>query len=376
MKTPDLDELRSRIRETDIQILTLIRQRLDLAKEIGQLKFSSQIPVKDYKVEKDVLERNLATGTGLGLYEPLTTDITKLLIRYAVMTQDEFQSREKRSGSTVRRKITIAGGRGHMGLWLSEFFDSFGHEVCHYDPHCDQSSSNESSRYELIGDLKTVAKNANVIVIAAPISATANLIAELEQLKPSGLIFDICSLKSPIIPAIKKAAAAGLKIGSVHPMFGPKVDMLAGRNIVICDTGNQQVFDEASALFSGTTANLVSIPLDEHDRSMSYVLGLSHLINLIFSDVLLASGIPADTFQSVASTTYLNQTAVARAVAAENPDLYFEIQAENDFTPELIKSLRQSVDNWFAHIAAGDRDGFVRRMLRGNKFLSAPVKGT
>lgn len=372
METPDLDALRARIRETDIQILTLIRQRLDLAKEIGQLKFSSKIPVKDYKVEKDVLDRNLATGTGLGLCEPLTTDITKLLIRYAVMTQDEFQSREKRSGSVVRRKITIAGGRGHMGLWLSDFFDSFGHEVSHYDPHCEPLKE-ETSRYELLRDLGTAIIGADVIIVATPISATASLIAEMEPLKPKGLILDICSLKSPIIPAIKKAAAAGLKIGSVHPMFGPKVDMLAGRNIVICDTGDKLVYDEAHALFSGTTANLIKVGLEDHDRSMSYVLGLSHLINLIFSDVLLASGIPAATFSSVASTTFLNQSAVAETVAGENPDLYFEIQTENDFTPELIKSLKQSVDDWFSHIAAGDREGFIRRMLRGHKFMAGSL---
>jgi chorismate mutase/prephenate dehydrogenase len=372
----DLDSLRARIRSTDEQILTLIRQRLDLAREIGQVKFSSNIPVKDYKVEKDVLDRNLITGSTLGLYEPLTTDITKLLIRYAVLTQDEFQSQEKRSESTVKYRILIAGGRGRMGVWLSEFFDSFGHLVSHYDPSAAPAADRVAKKYDLVPDLAAAAAAADVIVIAAPISTTADLITSLTTLKPRGLILDICSLKSPVLAAIRTAEQAGLRIGSVHPMFGPNVDMLSGRNIVICDTGNQDVTAAATALFSGTTANLITIPLADHDRLMSYVLGLSHLINLIFSDVLTASGLAASELMQVASTTYLNQTAVARAVAAENPELYYEIQAGNNFTPELVAALKTSVESWFRDISGGDRSGFINRMQAADRFMNAGSKNS
>ena len=366
MEENKLDTLRSKIKETDVQILTLIRQRLDLAKEIGQLKFSSKIPVKDYKVEKEVLERNLAAGTDLGLYEPLTTEITKLLIRYAVLTQDEFQSKEKRSGSAVKLKILIIGGQGLMGVWLSEFFDSFGHQVSHLDKNI-----KPNSKYDVVTDLTSGAKDADVIVIAAPISATVKIIEDLTKLKPKALVLDICSLKSPLIPAIRAAEKNGLQIGSVHPMFGPQVDMLSGRNIVICDTGNKKVRAEALKLFQGTTANLVSIPLEEHDRLMSYVLGLSHFINLVYADVLATSGVRAATLKQVASTTFSNQSAVARAVVGENPSLYYEIQAENAFTPEIIAALRRSIDDWFQHVDEKERSKFIDRMTAANAFMSA-----
>jgi chorismate mutase/prephenate dehydrogenase len=365
MNDNKLDTLRSKIKETDVQILTLIRQRLDLAREIGQLKFSSNIPVKDYKVEKEVLERNLAAGTDLGLYEPLTTEITKLLIRYAVLTQDEFQSKEKRSDTTVKLKILIIGGQGNMGLWLSEFFDSFGHQVFHFD-----QKVNSNSKYEITLDLAAGAKDADVIVIAAPISATANIIDQLANINPAALVLDICSLKSPLIPAIRSAEKKGINIGSVHPMFGPHVDMLSGRNIVICDTGNEKVRDEAQKLFQGTTANIVTIPLEEHDRMMSYVLGLSHFINLVYADVLATSGVSAETLKEVSSTTFKNQSAVAKAVVAENPDLYYEIQAENSFTPEIIAAVKKSLEHWLQHISDKDRASFVERMGAAEAFMS------
>ena len=367
MEDNKLDRLRSKIKETDVQILTLIRQRLDLAKEIGQLKFSSKIPVKDYKVEKEVLERNLAAGTDLGLYEPLTTEITKLLIRYAVLTQDEFQSKEKRSDTTVKLKILVIGGQGHMGMWLSEFFDSFGHQVSHLD----QKKHPANTKYDSVADLATGAKDADIIVIAAPISASVKLIEDLTKIKPKALILDICSLKTPLIPAIRAAEKKGLQIGSVHPMFGPQVDMLSGRNIVICDTGNKKVHAEALKLFQGTTATLVSIPLEEHDRLMSYVLGLSHFVNLVYADVLATSGVSAATLKQVASTTFTNQSAVARAVVAENPNLYYEIQAENAFTPEIIDALRRSLEDWFAHVDEKDRAKFISRMSTAHAYMSS-----
>jgi len=362
----ELDTLRNKIKETDVQILTLIRQRLKLAKDIGQLKFSTNIPVKDYKVEKEVMERNLAAGTDLGLYEPLTTEITKLLIRYAVLTQDEFQSKETRSNLAVKRKILIIGGQGNMGLWLSDFFDSFGHQVCHFD----QKTDLNCSKYDLTSDLDSGVRQADAIVIATPISATVKIIEELTTLKTKALVFDICSLKSPLIPAIRSAEKMGLRIGSVHPMFGPKVDMLSGRNIVICDTGNEAIHAEVLNLFKGTTANLVTISLEEHDRLMSYVLGLSHFVNLVFSDVLATSGISAETLQKVASTTFTNQSSVAQAVVAENPNLYFEIQAENAFTPEITAALRESIDQWFMDISAKDRKMFIKRMTEAGAFMS------
>jgi len=365
MEDTKLDTLRSRIKETDVQILTLIRQRLDLAKEIGQLKFSSKIPVKDYKVEKEVLERNLAAGMDLGLYEPLTTEITKLLIRYAVLTQDEFQSKEKRSDTSLKLKILIIGGQGNMGLWLSEFFDSFGHRVSHLDNKVDASS-----KYELVKDLSYGSESADVIVIAAPISASVKIIEDLTKLKPQALILDICSLKSNLIPAIRTAEKSGLRIGSVHPMFGPHVDMLSGRNIVICDTGNKKILAEALKLFEGTTANLVTIPLEEHDKFMSYILGLSHFVNLVYSDVLATSGVSAAVLKKVASTTFNSQSSVARAVVSENPDLYYEIQAENAFTPEIIAALSQSIQDWSTHIDTKDRKSFVARMNKANAFMS------
>jgi chorismate mutase/prephenate dehydrogenase len=281
------------------------------------------------------------------------------------MTQDETRERARATGAAQAQKILIVGGRGRMGLWLSEFFESFGHAVSHYDP----SATAAPSPYPLVADLETQAAVHDVVAIAAPISATPELIRRLTASRTEALVFDICSLKTPLVAAIRDAAAAGLRITSVHPMFGPQVAVLAGRNIIICDTGDPELTARTRQLFEGTTASLVDIPLERHDRLMSYVLGLSHLTNLVFAQVLAASGEPFQQLSAVSSTTFNAQLGVAAPVAAENPDLYYEIQAENRFTPELVAALAQALAAYGDAIAARDRGAFKALMDAGRRYL-------
>ncbi len=53
----------------------------------------------------------------------------------------------------------------------------------------------------------------------------------------SGLIFDIGSLKSPLIPALESLAAAGAQVTSLHPMFGPDAELLSDKHVLFLDVG-------------------------------------------------------------------------------------------------------------------------------------------
>ena len=66
----------------------------------------------------------------------------------------------------------------------------------------------------------------------------------------------------------KEAAAQGVEIRSLHPMFGPEASVY-GRNILICDCGSQTAMDKAALLFDRTGAKMTRIPVEEHDELMS-----------------------------------------------------------------------------------------------------------
>ena len=83
----NLTLLRQNIGDLDSEILRLLKQRLDIAKLIGQEKSQFQIPVKDSEMEDVVRERNRATAISLGLSAELADDLSEFLIRYAICAQ-------------------------------------------------------------------------------------------------------------------------------------------------------------------------------------------------------------------------------------------------------------------------------------------------
>jgi prephenate dehydrogenase len=158
-------------------------------------------------------------------------------------------------------------------------------------------------------------------------------------------------------------------------MFGPSADILAGRNILICEIDDPAITAATHALFEASSANVTTVPLARHDQLMSYVLGLSHLSNLVFSEVLAASGEPFEDLRHAASTTFNAQLSVSLPVSAENRDLYYEIQAENGYTPQLLVAFERALRNYKETIQAKDHDAFCTLMGRAARYFSESGHG-
>jgi len=353
----ELNELRAQIRQVDEELLTLMARRQALASQVGKAKLTHGLPIKDYGTEKNILENTRRRAKELGLYEETAEEVMKTLIQYSCEVQEAQHGQARALSSGSRRQVAIVGGMGQMGQWLTRFFESFGHRISTFDAKGGDSS------------LQQIAEKAEVILLATPISATPGVLENLIALKPKGLVFDVCSLKSPLLPAIARARKAGLKITSVHPMFGPSAEWLAGRNILICETGDEAATKEAWQLFQESSATLLKIPLERHDELMGYVLGLSHLTNLVFGTALEKSGLKFEEFKKTGSTTFHAQAQVAEPVLAENPDLYFEIQAENGHTKSVLAGMKAALEEYSSAIQAKDRAGFRRLMENSRKYF-------
>ena len=349
----DLNSLRIKIREVDEKLLGLVAERMSLARQVGETKLASNLPVKDYRVEKEVIASSRARAKELGFYEALAEDLMKTLIKYSCSLQDEHLGRSKRRVQGSQKKVLIVGGLGPMGQWLAQYFDSFGHNVSLYDVKENKSAVPD---FPVLKNLAEAVQTAEIIVLATPISATSGILDAIVKTGTRALVFDICSLKSPILAAVGRAAAAGLRVTSVHPMFGPHVEMLSGRNIILCEGGNPDAVEEAEALFRESTARLVRMPLERHDEWIAYILGLSHLTNLSFAHTLAESGLPYRELMALGSSTFIAQAAVTEAVVRENQDLYYEIQAENRFTPALLKLMEKTLKDYAQAIEGEARE--------------------
>ncbi|UCE18958.1 MAG: prephenate dehydrogenase/arogenate dehydrogenase family protein [Gemmatimonadota bacterium] len=359
MKT--LDRLRTEIEEVDTKLLELIAQRLELAVKVGEEKGKMGIPIRDWSVERDVIDRAHRAARRLRLPHELVRKIMQHLIRESCAFQEGL--RDATYDGDLGR-IFIVGGRGRMGRWFARFFHNQGHFVSIYD------KAGFLPQFPSFETLQDGVRDASLILLATPLDETPGVYEELMQLRPAGIMCDIASLKSGLLETIRKARKAQLRVASIHPLFGPEARMLSDKVICLCECGDEESFSEVRALFQETSASLVELPLERHDVLASYVLGLSHILNIIFAHTLSNSGIPYKAFSEVASTTFVHQSATTVSVITENPFLYYEIQNTNAYTPELYKQLRAAMSEITETVLAKDRDRFVDIMKRGEKYFT------
>jgi chorismate mutase/prephenate dehydrogenase len=152
-------------------------------------------------------------------------------------------------------------------------------------------------------------------------------------------------------------------------MFGPSTELLSGRHVIFIDLGAPEALEKVRELFAATMAEQVVMTLDDHDRLIAYVLGLSHALNIAFFTALAESGEAAPRLAKLSSTTFDAQLEVAGAVAQESPELYFEIQSLNDYGAESLEALAQAVERLRAAVLSGDQAAFRALMQRGRDYL-------
>jgi chorismate mutase/prephenate dehydrogenase len=358
----DLEELRAALSAVDRRLLELVAERQRIVEDIGRHKQQAGRATRDFNRERVVIEDALAEARRLGLPDRLVETLIRLLIRSSLTTQE--QARVAAEGSGSGRRALVIGGAGRIGRWFCGFLESQGYAVSVADPAA------EDVPWTRHGDWRGLALDEDVIVVATPLEASGRILGELAERRPPGLIFDVGSLKSPLRAGLEALAAAGCRVTSLHPMFGPDTRLLSGRHVIFVDAGCPAATAEARRLFEPTMAELVDMDLDSHDRLIAYVLGLSHATNIAFFTALAESGEDVPHLASLSSTTFDAQLEVAGRVAAENPALYFEIQSLNEHGPAVLAALEEAVGRIRAAVCDKDAASFVRMMEQGAAYFA------
>src|ERR1700719_3378439 len=356
-----LDELRTALTELDEQLLDLVARRQTLSEQVAAVKRATGRATRDFGREREVILRGRTTAERLGISPDLAESLLRQLIQSSLTTQEQARVAAQAQGSGKR--ALVIGGHGRMGGWFAEFLASQGFRVAIADP------KGGLAAFDFVADWQTDPLDFDLIVLATPLSATADLLQVLARRAPRGLIFDLGSVKTPLRAGLHALVEAGCRVTSVHPMFGPDTELLSGLHVIFIDLGNSDALAEAQELFAPTMAERVVMDLDEHDRLIAYVLGLSHALNIAFFTALADSGEAAPRLAKLSSTTFDAQLEVASRVAAESPDLYFEIQSLNDYGGESLEALSKAVERIRTAVLTQDPATFVALMRRGRDYL-------
>jgi len=328
----ELDRVRERIREIDERLAELVRERVDKARQAGRVKREHGTGVRDYAVEREVVDRMRTNFGDRDLAPETGENVARLLIGESLRAQERDGLEP---GKGTRGRALVVGGAGQMGTWLCHFLSGVGYEVIVNDV------AGPLEGYPYTTDARGTAENVDLVLLATPPAATRDVLETLEGV--NALVMDIASLKTPIEDQLETMAQTQ-PVTSVHPLWGPNTRVLSDKNLLVLDCGHDEANDEARELFERTAANVVELPLADHDPAMAWTLNLPHALNLAYADVLVEADHAFDELAACGGPTFLKQTDVAAEVSSENPDLYRQIQALNAAGPEVYEALHQAVD--------------------------------
>ncbi len=215
----------------------------------------------------------------------------------------------------MKKKIALIGAEGQMGKWFSKYFFEKGFEVIGYDSEREIVDKSVIKAKSLVGAIL----NADFVILCTPTKRTPEIIRLIaKEMKRNSYLIDISSLKSKTISSLLKIPEKVSPI-CIHPMFGPGTKKLKGHNIIsipIRDAKKEMAV--AKSLFS--EANFVTIDAAEHDKKIALILGMPHLINLAFGNIL-AKDDKLSLTEKMSGTTFKAQKILTESIMTESPEL-------------------------------------------------------
>jgi chorismate mutase/prephenate dehydrogenase len=363
----DLSQLRDAIADVDRALLELLRRRMDLAAEVGRVKAAAGLPIVVRDVEDQVLTRARHQAETCGVSEEVLEAVFQAILRGSV-------ERQHRVGVALREqrgeRVLIVGGAGGMGSWFRGFFEVAGHHVDLADPAFADLPPTRG-RYAGLAEIPHPPCYA-AGQVAVPRDRTPDVLDEIADLAPRGVVVEIASIKSHLEGALDRARGRGLRTLALHPMFGPGKSFYEPLTFVLAAQGDPA--EERAALeplLAHPYTRLVTVPFAHHDRLMGWLLGLAHLNGMLFGAAIARSGIAAEELRACASTTFTRQAATALSVLAEDPGLYLDIQRLNPHRGHVYQAARESLARLEELVEAGDRESF-RQLLTAARAALAP----
>jgi prephenate dehydrogenase len=226
-------------------------------------------------------------------------------------------------------KVGIIGGTGGMGLWFADLLKKEGY-IVHVSGRKTKLSSAE------------LAQICNVVVVAVPISVTAEVIKQVGPLlNRDQLLMDLTSLK--IEPVESMLAHSVAEVIGCHPLFGPGIKESIGQNIVLCTGRGNNWYPWLKGIFDKNRFNVLERTAAEHDETMSIVQVLNHLNTISLGLALAQTGQPLEELSKFSTPIFRAKLDIVKKLFIEGPGLYAEIIAGNQKTEEILNTYEQVI---------------------------------
>ena len=228
----------------------------------------------------------------------------------------------------MNKEIAIVGVNGKMGKWFANYFHKMGFRVKGFD------TNNEIKEkfIEKANSLVSCILQIDYVLLCTPTKNTPEIIRLIsKEMKRGSYLIEISSHKFKTSQTLLKTPSKINPI-CIHPMFGPGIKNIAGKNVIIVPIKDaQKELTATKLLFPG--ANFVTIDAIEHDKKIAVILGLTHLINIAFANIL-AKDDQISLTEKMAGTTFKAQRIIAESILTESAELIETIVSN----PEVRRS--------------------------------------
>ena len=228
----------------------------------------------------------------------------------------------------MNKEIAIVGVNGKMGKWFANYFHKMGFKVKGFDTNNEIKEKFIDKAHSLVSCILQI----DYVLLCTPTKNTPEIIRLIsKEMKRGSYLIEISSQKSKVHQTLLKTPSKVNPI-CIHPMFGPGIKNIKGKNIIIVPIKDaQKELTATKLLFPG--ANFVTIDAVEHDKKIAVILGLTHLINIAFANIL-AKDEKISLTEKMAGTTFKAQRIIAESILTESAELIETIVSN----PEVRKS--------------------------------------
>jgi len=228
----------------------------------------------------------------------------------------------------MNKEIAIIGINDKMGKWFANYFHKMGFKVKGFDTNNEIKEKFVDKANSLVSAILQI----DHVLLCTPTKNTPEIIRLIsKEMKRGSYLIEISSQKSKTAQTLLKTPSKVNPI-CIHPMFGPGIKNIKGKNIIIVPIKDaQKELTATKLLFPG--ANFVTIDATEHDKKIAVILGLTHLINIAFANIL-AKDEKISLTEKMAGTTFKAQRIIAESILTESAELIETIVSN----PEVRKS--------------------------------------
>lgn len=143
--------------------------------------------------------------------------------------------------------------------------------------------------------LDGAARGADLVVLATPVHAMADVLAELAPgLGDGAIVTDVGSVKAPLAETLPGLLPPGAVYIGSHPMAGghaggfehARADLFEGAACIVTTPGDPAAVARVSAFWSGLGARVVSRDVETHDAEVAWMSHVPHVLAFAFARAL------------------------------------------------------------------------------------------